>query len=92
MDFVCKLILIRSQHLAFFITPLGGHVAQLDRASDSGSESRGFESLHARKIDFHSLYPIVLIPFGSNKNPLAFNALSEINGAQQKCYSLATHV
>ncbi len=25
------------------------HVAQLDRASDSGSESRGFESLHARK-------------------------------------------
>ena len=26
-----------------------GHVAQLDRASDSGSESRGFESLHARK-------------------------------------------
>ncbi len=23
-------------------------VAQLDRASDSGSESRGFESLHAR--------------------------------------------
>ena len=29
-----------------------GHVAQLDRASDSGSESRGFESLHARKIIF----------------------------------------
>ena len=27
-----------------------GHVAQLDRASDSGSESRGFESLHARSI------------------------------------------
>ena len=27
---------------------LGGHVAQLDRASDSGSEGRGFESLHAR--------------------------------------------
>ena len=27
-----------------------GHVAQLDRASDSGSESRGFESLHARNI------------------------------------------
>ena len=26
-----------------------GHVAQLDRASDSGSESRGFESLHARQ-------------------------------------------
>ena len=25
-----------------------GHVAQLDRASDSGSEGRGFESLHAR--------------------------------------------
>ncbi len=27
-----------------------GHVAQLDRASDSGSEGRGFESLHARKL------------------------------------------
>ena len=27
-----------------------GHVAQLDRASDSGSECRGFDSLHARKI------------------------------------------
>ena len=27
-----------------------GHVAQLDRASDSGSESRGFESLHARNV------------------------------------------
>ena len=26
-----------------------GHVAQMDRASDSGSVSRGFESLHARK-------------------------------------------
>ncbi len=25
-----------------------GHVAQLDRASDSGSEGRGFESLRAR--------------------------------------------
>ena len=25
-----------------------GHVAQLDRASDSGSECRGFDSLHAR--------------------------------------------
>ena len=25
-----------------------GHVAQLDRASDSGSEGRGFESLHVR--------------------------------------------
>ena len=30
---------------------------------------------------FQSLNPIVLIPFGSNKNPLDFNALSEINGA-----------
>ena len=27
---------------------IDGHVAQLDRASDSGSEGRGFESLHAR--------------------------------------------
>ena len=27
-----------------------GHVAQLDRASDSGSEGRGFESLHARYL------------------------------------------
>lgn len=25
-----------------------GYVAQLDRASDSGSEGRGFESLHTR--------------------------------------------
>ena len=33
------------------------------------------------KLIFHSLYPIVLIPFGSNKNPFAFNAESEINGA-----------
>ena len=46
-----------------------GHVAQLDRASDSGSESRGFESLHARTL-FYSLYPITLIPFGSSINPL----------------------
>ena len=30
--------------------PIFGHVAQLDRASDSGSDGRGFESLHARKI------------------------------------------
>ena len=29
-----------------------GHVAQLDRASDSGSESRGFDSLHARNKRF----------------------------------------
>ena len=79
---LCKLILIRSQHLAFFNnTPLVGHVAQLDRASDSGSESRGFESLHARKSNFQSLIPIVLIPFGSSKKPLAFNGLSEIKGA-----------
>ena len=28
------------------------HVAQLDRASDSGSESRGFDSLHARNRKF----------------------------------------
>ena len=28
------------------------HVAQLDRASDSGSESRGFDSLHARNKRF----------------------------------------
>ena len=29
-----------------------GHVAQLDRASDSGSECRGFDSLHARHKRF----------------------------------------
>ena len=32
-----------------------GHVAQLDRASDSGSEGRGFESLHARDSSGSSL-------------------------------------
>ena len=37
-----------------------GHVAQLDRASDSGSESRGFESLHARKIIFIVYIPLLL--------------------------------
>ena len=37
-----------------------GHVAQLDRASDSGSESRGFESLHARNIRFKVYNPLLL--------------------------------
>ena len=37
--------------------PADGHVAQLDRASDSGSECRGFESLHAR---------ITFVPIASN--------------------------
>ena len=37
-----------------------GHVAQLDRASDSGSESRGFESLHARNIIFKVYIPSLL--------------------------------
>ena len=37
-----------------------GHVAQLDRASDSGSESRGFESLHARKMIFKGYIPLLL--------------------------------
>ena len=36
-----------------------GHVAQLDRASDSGSESRGFKSLHARK-KFKDYIPLLL--------------------------------
>ena len=36
-----------------------GHVAQLDRASDSGSESRGFESLHARKIILKVYIPLL---------------------------------
>ena len=36
-----------------------GHVAQLDRASDSGSESRGFESLHARNIIFKAYIPLL---------------------------------
>ena len=39
--------------LIYCINPILGHVAQLDRASDSGSESRGFESLHARRLHFH---------------------------------------
>ena len=37
-----------------------GHVAQLDRASDSGSESRGFESLHARQQFFKVYIPLLL--------------------------------
>ena len=37
-----------------------GHVAQLDRASDSGSESRGFESLPARKMIFKVYIPLLL--------------------------------
>ena len=57
-----------------------GHVAQLDRASDSGSESRGFESLHARK-KFYNLYPITLIPFGSSMNPFSFKLIKEDGGA-----------
>ena len=43
--------------LIYYINPILGHVAQLDRASDSGSESRGFESLHARKLQYQ-LYRI----------------------------------
>ncbi len=35
-----------------------GHVAQLDRASDSGSESRGFDSLHARNVKFKVYNPL----------------------------------
>ena len=35
------------------VFPADGHVAQLDRASDSGSECRGFESLHARMASNH---------------------------------------
>ena len=38
-----------------------GHVAQLDRASDSGSESRGFESLHARHSIFIVYTPLLLV-------------------------------
>ena len=37
-----------------------GHVAQLDRASDSGSESRGFESLHARNVIIKGYIPLLL--------------------------------
>ena len=37
-----------------------GHVAQLDRASDSGSESRGFESLHARNFIIKVYIPLLL--------------------------------
>ena len=56
-----------------------GHVAQLDRASDSGSESRGFKSLHAR-YDY-SLRPITLIPLGSKTNPISFKLSKEDCGA-----------
>ena len=41
-----------------------GHVAQLDRASDSGSESRGFESLHARNRIFTVYNPLLLFHLG----------------------------
>ena len=44
-----------------------GYVAQLDRASGSGPEGRGFESLHARK---HIKYSVESAPCGcafSNK-------------------------
>ena len=37
-----------SADLQLRLRSVSGHVAQLDRASDSGSEGRGFESLHAR--------------------------------------------
>ena len=37
-----------------------GHVAQLDRASDSGSECRGFKSLHARKMTSKVYNPLLL--------------------------------
>ena len=41
------------------LRPFSGHVAQLDRASDSGSEGRGFESLHARKMIFKVYIPLL---------------------------------
>ena len=46
---LAKLALLRHYEVSYCgFRPFCGHVAQLDRASDSGSESRGFESLHAR--------------------------------------------
>ena len=63
-----------------------GHVAQLDRASDSGSEGRGFESLHARDSSGSSLYrslkPMARIPPGSRMNPCFFKPSSAIAGAE----------
>ena len=63
-----------------------GHVAQLDRASDSGSESRGFESLHARILKvppcYRNLNPIALMPLGSIKNPFFSKASRAIAGAE----------
>ena len=63
-----------------------GHVAQLDRASDSGSEGRGFESLHARQRSGSSLYrsrsPMARIPPGSRMKPCFFNPSRAIEGAE----------
>ena len=63
-----------------------GHVAQLDRASDSGSEGRGFESLHARHQSGSSLHrslnPMARIPPGSRMKPCFFNPSSAMAGAE----------
>ena len=63
-----------------------GHVAQLDRASDSGSEGRGFESLHARDSSGSSLHrslkPMARIPPGSRMKPCFFNPSSAMAGAE----------
>ena len=49
MHSLIKLAKFRIFRISLKKLKIKGHVAQLDRASDSGSESRGFESLHARK-------------------------------------------
>ncbi len=47
--FFSKRIAISANNLLWYDLSEYGYVAQLDRASDSGSEGRGFESLHTRK-------------------------------------------
>ena len=42
---------------AVYLRPLNGSVAQLDRASDYGSEGLGFESLRDRDNSIRGYYP-----------------------------------
>ena len=60
MHSLIKLAKFRIFRISLKKLKIRGHVAQLDRASDSGSESRGFESLHARKMIFKVYIPLLL--------------------------------
>ena len=60
MHTLVKLAKIKVFRFSLKKLTIKGHVAQLDRASDSGSESRGFESLHARNMIFKVYIPLLL--------------------------------